>query len=151
MSESKTASKKQREEEIASTSTIPTISEESTSLGEIKINLSVINNIVRLAALEVPGVVSVASGFKDGIAEMFSKESERGVRVEENEAGEYVIEIHVILKFGVKLDKTASQIQQAISDQINNMTSKSVSNITVYIDGVKMEKEELEEPDDTEV
>jgi len=129
---------------------IPTISEESTSLGEIKINLSVINNIVRLAALEVPGVVSVASGFKDGLAEMFSKESERGVKVAENEAGEYVIEIHVILKFGVKLDATASQIQQSISDQIRNMTSKNTSNIVVYIDGVKMDKPENLPHDDSD-
>ncbi len=134
------------------TQRIPTISEESTSLGDIKINLSVINNIVRLAALEVPGVVSVASGFKDGIAEMFSKESERGVRVAENEAGEYIIEVHVILKFGVKLDATASSIQQAISDQISNMTSKATATITVYIDGVKMEKpEDTTPPDDSAV
>ena len=129
---------------------IPTISEESNSLGEIKINLSVISNIVRLAALEVPGVVSVASGFKDGLAEMFSKESERGVKVSENEAEEYVIEIHVILKFGVKLDATASQIQQSIADQIRNMTSKNTASIIVYIDGVKMDKPEELPREDSE-
>lgn len=132
------------------TDSIPTISEESNSLGEIKINLSVINNIVRLAALEVPGVVSVASGFKDGLAEMFSKESERGVKVAENEADEYIIEIHVILKFGVKLDATAAAIQQSISDQIRNMTSKNTASITVYIDGVKMDKPEDMPRDDSD-
>lgn len=121
---------------------IPVISEESSSLGDIKINLSVINNIVRLAALEVPGVVSVSGSFKDGLAEMFSKEAERGVKVFENEAGEYVVEVHVILKFGVKLDATASRIQQSIYNQVNNMTSKNCATITVYIDGVKMEKPE---------
>lgn len=123
--------------------TIPVISEESSSLGDIKINLSVINNIVRLAALEVPGVVSVSGSFKDGLAEMFSKEAERGVKVAENEAGEYVVEIHVILKFGVKLDATASRIQQSICSQISNMTSKSCATVTVFIDGVKMEKPEV--------
>lgn len=129
---------------------IPVISEESSSLGDIKINLSVINNIVRLAALEVPGVVSVSGSFKDGLAEMFSKEAERGVKVAENEAGEYVIEIHVILKFGVKLDATASRVQQAISEQIQNMTSKNCAAITVYIDGIRMEKAEPL-PEDDEV
>lgn len=127
---------------------IPVISEESSSLGDIKINLSVINNIVRLAALEVPGVVSISGSFKDGLAEMFSKEAERGVKVSENEAGEYEVEIHVILKFGVKLDATASRVQQAIDEQIRNMTSKNCGTITVYIDGIRMEKAEPLPKDD---
>lgn len=129
---------------------IPVVSEESSSLGDIKINLSVINNIVRLAALEVPGVVTVSGSFKDGLAEMFSKEAERGVKVAENEAGEYIIEIHLILKFGVKLDATASRVQQAISEQIQNMTSKNCATVTVYIDGIRMEKADPL-PEDDEV
>jgi len=139
MSKTKTSQEQQENHSI------PVISEESTSLGDIKINLSVINNIVRLAALEVPGVVSVSGSFKDGLAEMFSKDAERGVKVAENEAGEYVVEIHVILKFGVKLDATASRIQQSIYNQVDNMTSKSCASITVFIDGVKMEKPEANE------
>ncbi len=137
------AATEEREEQ-----SIPVISEESSSLGDIKINLSVINNIVRLAALEVPGVVSISGSFKDGLAEMFSKEAERGVRVSENEAGEYVVEIHVILKFGVKLDATASRVQQAIDEQIRNMTSKNCGTITVYIDSIRMEKVEPLPQDD---
>lgn len=144
MNQEKTTKEKQDNQSI------PVISEESSSLGDIKINLSVINNIVRLAALEVPGVVSVSGSFKDGLAEMFSKEAERGVKVAENEAGEYVIEIHVILKFGVKLDATASRVQQDISEQIQNMTSKNCAAITVYIDGIRMEKAEPL-PEDDEV
>lgn len=119
---------------------IPVPTEDPHSLGEIKINLSVISNIVRLAALDVPGVISVSSSIKDGIAEIFSKESERGVKVLENDAGEYEIEIHVILRFGVKLDRTAAEIQQTVFDQVRNMTSKSVRAINVFIDGVKIDK-----------
>ncbi len=52
---------------------IPTINEESSSMGEIKINHTVIASIVKLAALEVPGVVMVAGGFVDELAGMFSK------------------------------------------------------------------------------
>jgi uncharacterized alkaline shock family protein YloU len=61
-------------------STIPTVSEDSNTLGDIRINHSVVASIVRLAALEVVGVTAVGGGFVDGIAEIFSKKGdERGV------------------------------------------------------------------------
>ena len=82
-------------------SIIPNVSEASNTLGDIRINHSVVASIVRLAALEVSGVAAVGGGFVDGIAEIFSKKGdERGVRVEEDEVGDYRIEIRVILRFG---------------------------------------------------
>ena len=47
-------------------STIPTVSEESNTMGDIRINHSVVASIVRLAALEVSGVAAVGGGFVDG-------------------------------------------------------------------------------------
>ena len=123
-------------------STIPTMSEDSNTLGDIRINHSVVASIVRLAALEVAGVAAVGGGFVDGIAEIFSKKGdERGVRVEEDEVGDYRIEIRVILRFGVELAAVASEVQQRIADQVEKMTSKSVSRVNVVIDGVRTEDE----------
>lgn len=121
---------------------IPTVSEENNSLGDIRINHSVVANIVRLAALEVSGVVSVGGGFVDGIAEIFSKKGdERGVRVTEDEVGDYNIEIRVILRFGVELASVAGQVQQRIAEQVEKMTSKSTSRVNVIIDGVRTQEE----------
>lgn len=117
---------------------IPTINEESASMGEIKINHTVIASIVKLAALEVPGVVMVAGGFVDEIAGIFSKkDSGTGIRVEENENGEYEIMIRVILSFGIELTKTAYEIQSSVNDQVSKMTNKDVAKVDVIIDGVK--------------
>jgi uncharacterized alkaline shock family protein YloU len=128
---------------------IPMPSEESGSLGDIKINHSVVASIVRLAALEVTGVVAVGGGFVDGIAEIFSKkESDRGVRVEEDEVGDYKIEIRVILRFGLELAKVASQVQQNIADQVQTMTSKQVASVNVIIDGVRMAEPKTESDHD---
>ncbi|MFP4261083.1 MAG: Asp23/Gls24 family envelope stress response protein, partial [Opitutales bacterium] len=113
-------------------STIPTLSEDSNTLGDIRINHSVVASIVRLAALEVSGVAAVGGGFVDGIAEIFSKKGdERGVRVEEDEVGDYRIEIRLVLRFGVELATTASQVQQRIAQQIEKMTSKNVARVNV--------------------
>ena len=130
-------------------STIPTVSEDNNSLGDIRINHSVVANIVRLAALEVSGVVSVGGSFVDGIAEIFSKKGgdERGVRVDEDEVGDYMIEVRVILRFGVELAAVAGQIQQRIAEQVEKMTSKSVARVNVIIDGVRTQEEEKSSDD----
>jgi uncharacterized alkaline shock family protein YloU len=128
---------------------IPTLSDESTDLGEIKINHSVVAGIVRLATKSVQGVVSVGGGgVVEGITDFFSKkESERGVKVSESQlAGGYEIEVRVVLEFGVDLAKTGFAIQESIRDQILAMTGNPASKIDVIIDDIKMdvlEKDEL--------
>jgi uncharacterized alkaline shock family protein YloU len=137
-----------KESENPNESSIPTVSEDSNTLGDIRINHSVVASIVRLAALEVAGVAAVGGGFVDGIAEIFSKKGdERGVRVEEDEAGDYQIEIRVILRFGVELAAVATQIQQRISEQVEKMTSKNVSRVNVVIDGVRTDEDEKRRED----
>ncbi|WPJ97972.1 Asp23/Gls24 family envelope stress response protein [Coraliomargarita algicola] len=129
-------------------SVIPTVSEDSNTLGDIRINHSVVASIVRLAALEVSGVAAVGGGFVDGIAEIFSKKGdERGVRVEEDEVGDYRIEIRVILRFGVELAAVATEMQQRIAEQVEKMTSKSVARVNVIIDGVRTDDEKVEKED----
>mgnify|MGYP001161105067 CR=1 FL=1 len=117
---------------------IPLVSEESTTLGDIQINFNVVANIVRLAALEVTGVATVGGGLVDGIADMFpQKKFDRGVRVKADEIGDYIIDIKVILKFGVELAQVAEQVQHRIIEQVEKMTSRSVSRVNVIVDGVK--------------
>ena len=127
-------------------SVIPNVSEASNTLGDIRIHHSVVASLVRLAALEVSGVAAVGGGFVDGIAEIFSKKGdERGVRVEEDEVGDYRIEIRVILRFGCELATVATEIQERIAEQVEKMTSKSVSRVNVIIDGVRTDDEKGEE------
>lgn len=119
---------------------IPSVSEKSTSLGEIKINHSVVASIVRIATLEVSGVAAVGGGFVDGIREIFrGRESDHGVHVSVNEAGEYEIECRVIMFFGVELATVAMQVQENISEHIKRMTMKDVARVDVVIDGIRME------------
>ncbi len=129
-----------KETKTSSHSKAPTPAhEDDGSLGQIKINHSVIASIVRLAALEIQGVYAVGGSFVDGIAEIFSKkESDRGVQVSEDEEGAYLIDIRVVLQFGVELTKTALDIQENVIEKIQKMTMKSVSKVNVIIDGIKM-------------
>ena len=137
-----------KDKKQANESTIPTVSEESSTLGDIRINHSVVASIVRLAALEVSGVAAVGGSFVDGITEIFSKKGgESGVRVDEDEVGDYRIEARVILRFGVELAAVAGEIQQRIAEQVQKMTSKNVARVNVIIDGVRTEDDTPEDAD----
>lgn len=132
---------------------VPTISEQNDSLGDIKINHSVVASIVRLAATEIDGVYSVAGSLVEGLAEIFSKkDTDRGVRITEDEAGDYIIEVRVVLRFGVALAEIAVKIQENIKEQVTKMTMKDVAKVNVIIDGVKMDdkshnKKEQQDPE----
>ncbi|WP_309386556.1 Asp23/Gls24 family envelope stress response protein [Cerasicoccus frondis] len=127
--------------------TIPVPTEESDEVDEIKITFQVVANIVKMSTMEVDGVYSVKDG-SDGIWETFGgRKSEKGVEVIEDEAGEYVIKIHVELLFGVKLADTARIIQQHVREQVETMTGKSVSKVDVYIDGVREVAPKIEDKD----
>ncbi len=130
---------------------IPTFSEESGSLGTIRINHSVVAGIVRLATQSVKGVINVGgAGVVEGLTDFFSKkESERGVSVSEQEDGTYKIEVRVVLRFGVDLAKTGAIIQEAIRDQILSMTGNHASVIDVVIDDIKQEALDRDEDEDT--
>jgi len=131
-----TKKKDDTEEEI-----VPTISEESSELGTIRINHSVVAGIVRLATQSVKGVVNVGGGgVVEGLTDFFSKkESERGVKVTESDKGGYEIEVRVVLEFGVDLAKIGTTIQEAIRDQILAMTGNHAKTIDVVIDDIKMD------------
>lgn len=119
--------------------------EEQNSLGEIKINHAVVASIVRIAALEVTGVYGVGSGFVEQLGGIFSKrESDRGVKVQEDGEGRYQIEIRVIMAYGSELAKAAQNVQIAIRNQIQAMTGKEVSRVDVIIDGVRTPEEKKE-------
>ena len=128
--------KEEPEEEI-----IPTISEESSELGTIRINHSVVAGIVRLATQSVAGVVNVGGGgVVEGLTDFFSKkESERGVKVTESADSGYEIEVRVVLEFGVDLAKIGTTIQESIRDQILAMTGNHAKSIDVVIDDIKMD------------
>ena len=131
-----TKKKKEAEDDI-----IPTISEESSELGTIRINHSVVAGIVRLATQSVNGVVNVGGGgVAEGLTDFFSKkESERGVKVTESADGGYEIEVRVVLEFGVDLAKIGTSIQEVIRDQILAMTGNHAKTIDVVIDDIKMD------------
>ena len=129
---------------------IPTIGEETGTLGSIQINLAVIKSIVRMAAKEVDGVLAVGrGGIVDDVSSFIKKDSGAGIHVEE-ENDSYFITVRLILAFGYQLAKTADEVQRVVRDQVTKMTNKQVARVDIMIEGVRTPdntKEELLEED----
>ncbi|MDE6432250.1 MAG: Asp23/Gls24 family envelope stress response protein [Opitutales bacterium] len=124
---------------------IPTVGDEnSSSMGAIRVNHSVIANIVRLSTLSVDGVVGIGrTSMRSKIERFFSKDGDcDGIRISEDANGGYVIDIQVILKFGTELAKVAFDIQQTVVRQVTSMTMKAVSLVNITIESVVQVKDD---------
>lgn len=118
----------------------PTRIDDQPELGDIKINHTVIASIVRLAAMQIKGVADVGGGLVDGISEIFTKrESDhRGVKVAEDEADNYSIEVRLVVAYGAEIGRTAYEVQVAVRTQVMAMTGKNVARVDVIIEGVRL-------------
>ncbi|MEX0330922.1 MAG: Asp23/Gls24 family envelope stress response protein [Puniceicoccaceae bacterium] len=122
--------------------------QEDSGMGNISINNEVVAEIVAMAAREVEGVVSLASGgIKDDIAGLFGgrKDSSSSVGIQEEADGSYHISVKLILTFGVQLAKVAQNVQVAVRERVENMTNKDVSKVNVIVDGIRRENAPVEE------
>lgn len=119
--------------------------ENDTELGSVQIHNNVIAAIARLAAVKVPGVADMSSGIVDDIAGIIRKKSnDRGIRVTFEDSG-VVIELHVVLEYGVRIPNVAWQLQTEVRQAVEQMTGKHVKSVQVVVQGVKMPLEEKAE------
>lgn len=118
--------------------------QEDSGLGSIQINNNVVANIVAMASQEVPGVYGLAGG--DVLKGLFNKR-EVSVSVDEDAEGRYLIRVKLILVFGVRLAKVATEVQNAVRDQVENMTDKEVARVDVIVDEVRNPDDRSEDQD----
>jgi uncharacterized alkaline shock family protein YloU len=112
--------------------------EDGNELGAVQIHNNVIATIARLAVTKVQGVVEMSGGLVDGLAGMIGKKgSDRGIRVEMQDAS-VVIEVFVVVEYGVQIPHVAWQIQTEVRKVVEQMTGKAVKAVQVSIEGVKI-------------
>lgn len=115
------------------------VASSDSSLGKVEIAPEVIEVITGIAASEVEGLSSMRGNFATGVVERFGKKSHsKGVKVELTETG-ILIEIYVILKFGVSIPTVAGKLQTNIQQALKNMTALEVDEVNVHVVGVEME------------
>ena len=109
-----------------------------TENGNINISQEVIIRISAISAREVEGVVGL--GTNNGWADFLGKKSiDRGIKVEMNEDST-VIEVHVTVKFGVKINEVAYKLQKAVKNAVEEYAGLENITVNVHVDGIEPEK-----------
>ncbi len=111
-------------------------------LGEITVEKEVVETIAGLATLDCYGLVGmVPHNIQSGISNMLGLESIRkGVEVTNSNDG-LIIDVHVIVGYGIKISEVAMNVMQKVTYVLGKSAGIPVSRVNVNIKGVKVIKD----------
>ncbi|KNF08752.1 hypothetical protein CLPU_5c00590 [Gottschalkia purinilytica] len=109
--------------------------------GNINIDDNVLASIAGLAAMECYGLVGMASkNATDGLVELLKKEHlTKGVKVH-SEDDRIVIDLYVVVQFGISISAVASNIIEKVKYTVENITGLKVEKVNVNVQGVRVQK-----------
>ena len=104
--------------------------------GTVKIANDVVATIAGLAAGEIAGVAGMSGGVVGGITEMLGRKNfSKGVKVEVSET-EAVIDLYIIVDYGVRISEVAQNVQKAVKKAVESMSGLAAKAVNVYVQGV---------------
>jgi uncharacterized alkaline shock family protein YloU len=115
----------------------------STPLGKVNVAEEVIARIAGGAAMEVFGLVGMASrkALKDGIAELLGRDNlSKGVVVH-NQNGEVVLDMHIIVSYGVKISEVAGNVQRRVRYTLEQLVGVDLAATNIYVQGVRTDRD----------
>jgi len=117
----------------------------------LTISEDVIGIIAGIAAAEVEGVSGMTLGLVDGINQILgsNKKYSRGVKIE-LDGNNVVIDLYVIVKYGVRIPDVAFSIQNSVKSQVEIMTGLNVQSVNINVQGVTFDKVEKVKREDEE-
>ncbi len=107
-------------------------------LGDVNISTQIIEQMVGLCAMECFGIVGMAPrSMTNGIIETLKRENLRkGVKVVE-ENGKLIIDIYVIVEFGVRIVTVADNLIDTVKYSIEKQTGLKIKKINVHVQSVR--------------
>lgn len=113
------------------------------------ISEDVIGIIAGIAAAEVEGVSGMTLGLVDGINQILgsNKKYSKGVKIE-LDGNNVVIDLFVIVKYGVRIPDVAFSIQNSVKTQVETMTGLNVQSVNINVQGVTFDKVEKPRKED---
>lgn len=110
-------------------------------LGSVHISEDVLAVTAAAAALEVEGVGSLPGNLGSDIAELLAgrKNLSKGVRVSVHEE-RVSVDMMVMVRYGFSVQKTAREVQDAVSNAIENTIGLTVDTVNVQVTGVTFDQ-----------
>lgn len=113
------------------------------SENKVKISDEVIAVCAVNAALKTEGVSSLAGNFSNTLSRnILGKELlSKGVKVTQSDEG-VEIDVHIIVKYHVKIPAVAWDIQENVKKEVQSMTELTVKAVNIHVQGVEIPAEE---------
>ncbi len=109
--------------------------------GGLRISVSVIEKLAKIAAMEVEGVKNVSVG-SSGVKGVLAKTNlPKAVEVNMYD-GVAEITVSVVVKYGFKLPAVCKEVQQIVKANVQSMTDITVSKVNIVVTGVEAVEEE---------
>jgi uncharacterized alkaline shock family protein YloU len=109
--------------------------------GYIEVSDEVISIVASLAACEVPGVVGMSTGFREGISKLLGKSNlAKGVRVKVEPGHSVSLFVYVIVEYGTCIPEIGLKIQEKVKEAVETMTEYEVNYVDVHVEGVELRK-----------
>ncbi|MGN1350513.1 MAG: Asp23/Gls24 family envelope stress response protein [Anaerovoracaceae bacterium] len=106
--------------------------------GNIKITDEVLAVCAAKAALQTQGVCGLAPAvFTDTISESFlgKASASKGAKISQND-DEIIIDLYVVVNYGVRIPSVAWNIQENVKNEIENLSGMKVSYVNIHVQGI---------------
>jgi uncharacterized alkaline shock family protein YloU len=114
------------------------MTQEDQNYGKIDISKAAIATIANQAVNQCYGVVGMANkNLANGIANLLSRESRRGIEVDVDDEG-ILIDVYVIVEYGTRIRVVAESIQNTVKFHVEKAMGFPVKAVNVYIHGLRL-------------
>ncbi len=116
---------------------IDEITAKDADVGKVNISNDVVGSIAGIATAEIDGIYGMSGSVASGIAEKLGakKSPSKGVKVDIKPGGA-VIDLYVIVEFGMRIPELAWNVQQNVKNSVETMTGIDVARVNVHFDGL---------------
>ena len=114
-----------------------------TAVGKVEIYDDVVKTIAGLAASKVDGIFGLKGGFIEGIKQATTgrRDFAAGVEVRRDPGGTFSLDLHIVIKFGVRVPDVAVVVQREVKQQVENITGRRVMAVNVHVDDIRLPDE----------
>ncbi len=112
----------------------------NTEIGEITIDNDVLAKYAGASAIECFGVVGMASvNMKDGFVKLLKPDNlSHGVDVTIDEENNIVIDLHIIVSYGVSISAVADNLISNVKYNVEEFSGLHVKKINIFVEGVRV-------------
>ena len=118
-----------------------------TNLGEINVSIETIGSIVSLNLADVKGVVGSRKSIIKEMTDMLRgdtsenerEEASRTIKVEIKD-NKPLINLHIIIKYGVRIPDIAWDIQNRVKEGLREKLGTDINEINIHVQGIQFPK-----------